>query len=60
MNQANRLMSVNNASGNIKRNDTIRAIAFRYYDTIRACVKSFNYDDEREYNKLYSRAQYMK
>lgn len=59
MNQANRLMSVCNAVQNFKRADAIRAIAFRYYDNIRACVGRFNYNDDREYNKEYSRAQYM-
>ncbi len=59
MNQANRLMSVCNAVQNFKRADVIRAIAFRYYDNIRACVGRFNYNDDSEYNKEYSRAQYM-
>lgn len=59
MNQANRLMSVCNAVRNFKRADAIRAIAFRYYDNIRACVGRFNYNDDSEYNKEYSRAQYM-
>lgn len=59
MNQANRLMSVCNAVQNFKRADAIRAIAFRYYDNIRAYVGRFNYNDDREYNKEYSRAQYM-
>lgn len=59
MNQANRLMSVCNGARNFKRADVIRAIAFRYYDNIRACVGRFNYNDNSEYNKEYSRAQYM-
>ena len=59
MNQANRLMSVCNAARNFKRADAINAIAFRYYDNIRACVGRFNYNDDSEYNKEYSRAQYM-
>lgn len=59
MNQANRLMSVCNAVQNFKRADVIRAIAFRYYDNIRASVGRFNYNDDSEYNKEYSRAQYM-
>lgn len=59
MNQANRLMSVCNAVQNFKRADAIRAIAFRYYDNIRAYVGRFNYNDDSEYNKEYSRAQYM-
>lgn len=59
MNQANRLMSVCNAVQNFKRADAIRAIAFRYYDNIRACVGRFNYNDDSEYNKEYSRTQYM-
>lgn len=59
MNQANRLMSVCNAVRNFKRADAIRSIAFRYYDNIRACVDRFNYNDDREYNKSYSRTQYM-
>lgn len=59
MNQANHLMSVCNAVQNFKRADAIRAIAFRYYDNIRACVRRFNYNDDGEYNKEYSRAQYM-
>ena len=59
MNQANRLMSVCNGARNFKRTDVIRAIAFRYYDNIRACVERFNYDDDSEYDKEYSRAQYM-
>lgn len=59
MNQANRLMSVCHAVQNFKRADVIRAIAFRYYDNIRACVGRFNYNDDSEYNKEYSRAQYM-
>lgn len=52
-------MSVCNGARNFKRTDVIRAIAFRYYDNIRACVGRFNYDDDSEYNKEYSRAQYM-
>ncbi len=59
MNQANRLMSVCNTVRNFNRADAIREIAFRYYDNIRACVGRFNYDDDSEYNKEYSRAQYM-
>lgn len=59
MNQANRLMSVCNSARNFKRADFIREIAFRYYDNIRACVGRFNYNDDSEYNKEYSRAQYM-
>ena len=59
MNQANRLMSVCNEARNFKRTDVIRTIAFRYYDNIRACVGRFNYDDDSEYDKEYSRAQYM-
>lgn len=59
MNQANRLMSVCNAVQNFKRADAIRAIAFRYYDNIRAYVGRFNYNDDSEYDKEYSRAQYM-
>lgn len=59
MNQANRLMSVCNAVQNFKRADAVRAIAFRYYDNIRACVGRFNYNDDSEYNKEYTRAQYM-
>lgn len=59
MNQANRLMSVCNAVQNFKRADAIRAIAFRYYDNIRAYVGRFNYNDYSEYDKEYSRAQYM-
>ena len=56
--QATRLMSVCNEARNFKRADVIRAIAFRYYDNIRACVGQFNYDDNSEYDKEYSRAQY--
>lgn len=59
MNQSNRLMSVCNAVRNFKRTDVIRAIAFRYYDNIRACAGRFNYNDNSEYSKEYSRAQYM-
>lgn len=59
MNQANRLMSVCNSVRNFKRADAIREIAFRYYDNIRAYVGRFNYNDDSEYNKEYSRAQYM-
>lgn len=59
MSQANRLMSVCNAVRNFERVDAIRAIAFRYYDNIRACVGRFNYNDDSEHNKEYSRAQYM-
>lgn len=63
MNQANRLMSICNVARNFKRADVIREIAFRYYDNIyacvRACVGRFNYDDDSEYDKEYSRAQYM-
>lgn len=63
MNQANRLMSVCNVARNFKRTNAIREIAFRYYDNIRACVRAsvgrFNYDDDSEYDKEYSRAQYM-
>lgn len=59
MNQANRLMSVCNMVRNFKRANAIREIAFRYYDNIRACVGRFNYNDDSEYNKEYSRAQYM-
>lgn len=59
MGQANRLMSICNAAKNFKRADAIRAIAFRYYENIRAYVGRFNYDDDGEYNKEYSRAQYM-
>ena len=59
MNQANRLISVCNAARNFKRADFIRKIAFRYYDNIRACAGRFNYNDDNEYNKEYSRAQYM-
>lgn len=59
MNQANRLMSVCNAGGNFKRTDAIRAIAFLYYDNIRAYVGRFNYNDDSEFQKEYSRAQYM-
>lgn len=59
MNQATRLMSVCNGARNFKRADVIRAIAFRYYDTIRAYVGRFHYDDDSEYNEEYSRALYM-
>lgn len=59
MNQANRLMSECNAKRNFKRCDAIRANAFRYFDNIRACAGSFNSNDDAEYNKQYSRAQYM-
>ncbi len=59
MNQANRLMSVCNGARNFNRADAIREIAFRYYDNIRTCAERFNYDDNSEYNKEYSRAQYM-
>ncbi len=59
MTQANRLMSVCNGARNFKRADVIRAIAFRYYDNIRACAGRFNYNDDSEYDKEYSRAQYM-
>lgn len=59
MTQANRLMSVCNMVRNFKRANAIREIAFRYYDNIRACVGRFNYNDDSEYNKEYSRAQYM-
>ena len=59
MNQANRLMSECNAKRNYKRSDAIRKIAFRYFDNIRACAGSFNSNDDAEYNKQYSRAQYM-
>lgn len=59
MNQANRLMSACNVARNFKRADAIRETAFRYYDNIRARVGRFNYNDDSEYNKEYSRAQYM-
>ena len=59
MNQANRLMSACNAARDFKRADLIRKIAFRYYDNIRACAGRFNYNDDREFDKEYSRAQYM-
>lgn len=59
MNQASRLMSVCNGARNFNRADAIREIAFRYYDNIRACVGRFNYNDDSEYDKEYSRAQYM-
>ena len=59
MNQANRLMTVCNDAMNFNRTNAIREIAFRYYDNIRACVGRFNYNDDSEYNKEYSRAQYM-
>lgn len=57
MNQANRLMSV--AGLNLNRVNLIREIAFRYYDNIRECAGSFNYNDEAEFTKPYTRAQYM-
>lgn len=59
MNQANRLMSVCNTVRNFNRANAIRETAFRYYDNIRACAGRFNYNDDSEYNKEYSRAQYM-
>ena len=59
MNQANRLMAECNAKRNFKRSDAIRKIAFRYFDNIRACAGSFNSNDDAEYSKQYSRAQYM-
>lgn len=59
MNQASRLMSVCNGARNFNRADAIREIAFRYYNNIRACVGRFNYNDDSEYDKEYSRAQYM-
>lgn len=59
MNQANRLMAVCNEARNFKRTNAIRVIAFRYYDNICACVGRFNYNDDSEDDKEYSRAQYM-
>lgn len=59
MDQANRLMSECNAKRNFKRADMIRKIAFRYFDNIRACAGSFDSNDDAEYNKQYSRDQYM-
>lgn len=57
MKQANRLMAV--AKGNSKRVDFIRKTAFRYYDNIRACAVTFNYNDDTEYAKPYTRTQYI-
>lgn len=59
MSQANRLMSECNAKRNFKRADAIRKIAFRYFDNIRACAGSFDSNNDAEYNKQYTRAQYM-
>lgn len=59
MNQANRLMSECNAKRNFKRADAIRKITFRYFDNIRACAGSFDSNNDAEYNKQYTRAQYM-
>lgn len=60
MNQANSLMAECNAKRNFKRNEAFHKIAFRYFDNIRACAGSFNSNDDSEYKKRYSRAQYMK
>lgn len=57
MNQANRLMSA--AGLNLNRVNLIRSIAFRYYDNIRECAGKFNYNDDAEFTKPYTRAQYM-
>lgn len=58
-NQANRLMSVCNAKRNIKSSEMIRKISFRYFDNIRTCGSNFNSNDDKEYDKQYSRSQYM-
>ena len=59
MNQAARLQAASNAAHLYSRTDAIRRIAFRYFDNIRACAGSFNSNDDAEYSKQYTRAQYM-
>jgi len=54
MNQANSLMA--RAGG---RTDRIRQTAFRYYANIRKAAGNFNYNDDRSFEKKYSRRVYM-